>query len=192
MKGLRRCAIDRRGPASLNLAWQGDPMWKKTGWQRKCFFLIVLAWIWTGLGVSVAAERFTDNGDGTVTDNELKLMWAKQDNNGDIDWIQAQKWVTYTFPMTIQKQYDNWRLPTLKELQSLVIAERGQRGYETDCGQWVKIVPAIRLSCGWLWTSETSAIGPTARIFNFDNNYHYTVRKSQKRAYRALAVRALE
>ena len=36
-------------------------------------------------------ERFTDNGDGTVTDHEFGLMWSKTDNNGDITWIQAEK-----------------------------------------------------------------------------------------------------
>ena len=67
-----------------------------------------------------AGERFTDNGDGTVTDHEFGLMWSKTDNNGDINWIQAEKWVKYTFPLTLEKNYDNWRLPTLKELHSLV------------------------------------------------------------------------
>ena len=144
------------------------------------------------LAVSAAAgERFTDNGDGTVTDHERSLMWAKTDNNGDIDWNQAQRWVRYTFPDTLAKHYDNWRLPTLAELQSLVVSEKTQ-GYETTCGQWVKIVPEIQLSCGWIWTSETDPVAPTARVFNFDNVYHYTVRKVHKRAYRALPVRDLD
>ncbi|MGD8257997.1 MAG: DUF1566 domain-containing protein [Desulfobacterales bacterium] len=144
------------------------------------------------LSPAAAGERFTDNGDGTVTDHELGLMWSKTDNNGDINWIQAEKWVKYTFPLTLEKNYDNWRLPTLEELQSLVVKDAQEKGYETDCGQWVKIKPQIRLSCGWIWTSEVSSHAPTARIFNFDNVYHYTVRKSQNRGYRALAVRALE
>jgi len=39
---------------------------------------------------AAAGERFTDNGDGTVSDHELGLMWSKTDNNGDINWIQAE------------------------------------------------------------------------------------------------------
>jgi hypothetical protein len=139
-----------------------------------------------------AGERFTDNGDGTVSDHELGLMWSKTDNNGNINWIQAEKWVKYTFPLTLEKNYDNWRLPTLKELKSLVVTDKNYGGYETDCGQWVKIIPQVRLSCGWIWTSETDPIAPSARIFNFNNVYHYTVRKAQKRGYRALPVRDLE
>ena len=139
-----------------------------------------------------AGERFTDNGDGTVTDHELGLMWSKTDNSGNINWIQAEKWTKYTFPYSLAKRYGDWRLPTLRELQGLAVADEGYKGYETDCGQRVKIISFIRLSCCWVWTSEEGQRAPTARIFNFDNLSHYAVRKSQNRGYRALPVRDLE
>jgi hypothetical protein len=153
------------------------------------FFILVLA---AAAGRGLAQERFSDNGDGTVTDHKLGVMWAANDNNGDITWNDAEKWVRFTFPYTLPKMYNNWRLPTLAELQSLVLEDKKAAGYETDCGQWVKIRPEIHLSCGWIWTSETDPVAPTARVFNFDNVYHYTVRKAHKRAYRALAVRSLD
>ena len=155
-----------------------------------CVTLIILAaGILIGWAPAMAGDRFTDNGDGTVTDRKFNLMWSKTDNQGDINWIQAEKWVQFTFPDTIPKRYENWRLPTLAELQSLLVEDKKNKGYETECGQWVKMVPEIKLSCGWVWTSETDPIAPTARIFNFDNVYHYTVRKAHKRGYRALPVR---
>ena len=147
------------------------------------FIIVVPSW---------AGDRFTDNGDGTVTDHERGLMWGKTDNQGDINWIQAEKWVRYTFPYTLEKSYDNWRLPTLAELQSILSEDKNNDGYETDCGQWVKAIPQIQLTCGWVWTSETNPNAPTARVFNFDNIYHYSVRKAHKRGYRALAVRDIE
>jgi hypothetical protein len=153
--------------------------------------IIVFA-IFLNLLPAAAGERFTDNGDGTITDHEFGLMWSKTDNNGDINWNQAEKWVKYTFPLTLEKNYNNWRLPTLKELQSLVGMDTKDKGYETDCGQWIKVIPLIRLSCGWIWTSEVNPRAPSARIFNFDNVYHYTVRKVQRRGYRALPVRDLK
>ena len=153
--------------------------------------IIVVAIFFNFLPV-LAGDRFTDNGDGTVTDHELGLMWSQTDNHGNIDWIQGDQWVKYTFPFTLEKRYENWRLPTLKELQSLVVTDKTYQGYETDCGQWVKTIPLIRLSCGWIWTSESDARAPTARIFNFNNVYHYTVRKAQRRGYRALPVRDLD
>ena len=139
---------------------------------------------------AIAGDRFTDNGDETVTDRQLGLMWAKTDNQGDINWKQAGQWVKYTFGDTLTKSYDNWRLPTLSELQSLYVHDKAYKGYESDCGQRVKIVPEIKLSCGWVWTSETSAI--QARIFNFNRGYHYTDRMVHNKAYRALPVRDLE
>ena len=154
--------------------------------------IILVAGILIGLAPVIAADRFIDNGDGTVTDQKLGLMWSKTDNQGDINWIQAEKWVLFTFPDTLTKRYDDWRLPTLAELQSILVENTNAKGYETDCGQWVKTVPQIELSCGWVWTSETDPVAPTARIFNFDNVYHYTVRKAHKRGYRALPVRNLK
>jgi hypothetical protein len=154
--------------------------------------IILVAGILIGVAPAIAADRFIDNGDGTVTDRKLGLMWSKTDNQGDINWIQAEKWVLYTFPDTLSKRYDNWRLPTLAELQSILVENKNAEGYEAECGQWVKTVPEIQLSCGWIWTSETDPVAPTARIFNFDNVYHYTVRKAHKRGYRALPVRDLK
>lgn len=145
--------------------------------------LFLSAAVWAG-------DRFTDNGDGTVTDHQLGVMWAKTDNQGNINWKQANLWVQYTFPDTLVKRYDNWRLPTLSELKSLYIQDKKHKGYETDCGQRVKIVPAIKLSCGWVWTSETSAI--QAYIFNFHRGYHYSDRMVHNRDYRVLPVRDLK
>ena len=143
------------------------------------------------LGAPVFADdRFTDNGDGTVSDHQLGVMWAKTDNQGNINWKQANLWIKYTFPDTLEKKYDNWRLPTLAELESLYIKEKKIKGYETDCGQRVKIVPVIKLSCGWVWTSETSAI--QAFIFNFNRGYHYSDRMVHDKSYRALPVRDLK
>ncbi len=146
-----------------------------------CLFLCVA---WTHAG-----ERFTDNGDGTVTDHQLGLLWSKADNQGDIDWKGAERWIKYTFPFSLpMEKRENWRLPTLEELKSLYVKDN--KGYESDCGQWVKIVPEIRLSCGWVWSSEKQNV--TAGVFNYQRGYHYTDRMVHKRAYRALAVRTLK
>ena len=162
---------------------------KMTGKKLSIVATIAIFILLNGITV-LAGERFTDNGDGTITDHQLGVMWSKNDNHGDIDWIQADKWVKYTFPDTLEKKYDDWRLPTLKELESLYVKDEKYKGYETDCGQRVKIVPEIRLSCGWVWTSEKKSI--TARLYNFNRGYHYTDRMAKRRAYRALPVRSLK
>jgi hypothetical protein len=144
-----------------------------------------------GLIPATADDRFTDNGDGTVTDHLLGVMWGKTDNQGDIDCKGAERWVKYTFPYSLPPaKQENWRLPTIKELQTLYVGDKSYKGYDTDCGQWVKIVPQIRLSCGWVWSSERISI--SARVFNFHTGYNYTDRMVHSKAYRALPVRNLK
>ncbi len=151
--------------------------------------LLVVSLI-TMAGAAAAEERFVDNGDGTVTDHERDLMWAQSDNHGDIDWTQAERWVRFTFPDTIEARHDDWRLPTLDELKSLYVVDNPEYdGFETACGQVVRITPAIRLSCGWVWAADTQAI--TAAVFNFHRGVHYTERKAHYRGHRALAVRSI-
>ncbi len=68
---------------------------------------------------------FIDNDDGTISDNVTGLMWQKSadmDEDGDIDaadkltYDQAQAGAA---TLTLAG-YDDWRLPTIKELYSLI------------------------------------------------------------------------
>jgi len=135
-------------------------------------------------------ERFTDNNDGTITDHQLGLMWARTDNIGDIDWHQADKWIRFTFPYSLPVLYKNWRLPTLEELKSLHIKDKEYSGYEAECGQRLKITPEIHLTCGFVWSSNQQSI--TAQVFNFRRGIYYSDRMVHKRGYRALAVRDIK
>ena len=70
--------------------------------------------------------RFVDNGDGTVTDNCTGLMWQKgtADVNGDgqstvrdnVPWCDA---LAYCENLSFA-DHDDWRLPNVRELQSIV------------------------------------------------------------------------
>ena len=62
---------------------------------------------------------FRDNGDGTVTDRATGLMWSKDDSGRGMNWWDALAWVQ---KMNVEKflGHDDWRLPNVKELQSLV------------------------------------------------------------------------
>ncbi len=135
-----------------------------------------------------AQDRFTVRSDGTVIDHQLGLMWAQTDNQGDVNWKEAQRYCRVGPPHLIGK-YEGWRMPTLEELKSLYVTDSGYRGYETVCGQRVKITPEIQLSCGWVWSSEKRSI--TARVYNFNRGYSYTDRMVHRRHYRALPVRDL-
>jgi len=140
--------------------------------------------------VALGDDRFADNGDGTVTDHKLGLMWSKTDNQVDINWKDANAWAKYTFEDTISHRYDKWRLPTLEELQSLYVTDLEYKGYSTDCGFSVKIVPDIKLSCILLWTSEKSMGSHVA--FNFNLGRSFTVPSYDINGCRALPVRSLQ
>ena len=62
---------------------------------------------------------FHDNGDGTVSDRATGLMWSKADSGAGMNWPDALAWVqkknAEKFP-----GHNDWRLPGVKELQSLV------------------------------------------------------------------------
>ena len=68
---------------------------------------------------SYGKNDFKDNGDGTVSDRATGLVWSKMDSGSGMDWEHALAWVQ-------QKNTENflghndWRLPGVKELQSIV------------------------------------------------------------------------
>jgi len=62
------------------------------------------------------ASRFIDNGDGTVTDKETNLVWMKEDDGKERKWEEAKQYC--------EKLGNGWRLPTIKELISIIDYER--------------------------------------------------------------------
>jgi len=90
-------------------------------------------------GAKVSGPRFTDHGDGTVTDNLTGLMWMKAANciktihptadaigtfgDGYVSWevgLNFAKDVNAgTYACNITTPYTDWRLPNRRELQSL-------------------------------------------------------------------------
>ena len=139
---------------------------------------------------AMGGQRFTDNGDGTVTDHRLGVMWATNDNQGDIGWKQAEAFARYRFGLTVGNQYTNWRLPTIDELQSLYVLKPGYNGYGTDCGIRVRIVSQIKLSCILVWSSD-EALG-SHMAFNFNIGNPFTVQSYDISGCRVLPVRNLE
>ncbi|NBV35436.1 MAG: DUF1566 domain-containing protein, partial [Proteobacteria bacterium] len=63
---------------------------------------------------SINPQSFTDNNNGTVTDNVTGLMWQKTDN-GESTWETA---LTNASTLTLGG-YKDWRLPTPSELFSI-------------------------------------------------------------------------
>ena len=70
---------------------------------------------------------FVDNGDGTVTDRATGLMWEKGGSSSLRRYWKAKKYVS-----RLNKEkflgYNEWRIPTLEELCSLLEREKNERG----------------------------------------------------------------
>ncbi len=72
-----------------------------------------------------SAPRYADNGDGTVTDEVTGLMWTATpdlDGDGVVDAADTRTWaeaLAGAADLTLAGHRD-WRLPTIKELYSLI------------------------------------------------------------------------
>jgi hypothetical protein len=70
---------------------------------------------------SIIASAFTDNGNQTITDNLTQLMWQKNPRQDSMTWEDALQYAdTFQFA-----GYADWRLPNIKELESLNDEKRG-------------------------------------------------------------------
>ena len=150
------------------------------------FFCLVMV---LGSFAARAQERFIDNGDGTVTDTKLDLMWAQKDNQADIYWRDAPAWIKNDFINQIGPLYDDWRLPTLNELKSLYLESPNYNGYKTKCGHIVRMVPDIEISCILVWTSNSALGLPIA--FNYYLGAPFTVDLADRKGCRVLPVRKI-
>lgn len=61
-------------------------------------------------------NNFTDNVDSTITDNATGLMWMQNDSKSAMNWEDA---LNYAENLEYAG-YSDWRLPDVKELQSIV------------------------------------------------------------------------
>ena len=98
-------------------------------------------------------ERFVDNGDGTVSDMVTGVMWEKRNDkdNENTTWQEAFE---YSADLELGG-YSDWRLPTVKELSSLVTHDWAPE-LDPVIGLYSVIVT--------VWSSELSP-GPTNAWF---------------------------
>lgn len=103
-------------------------------------------------------ERFIDNGNETVTDQESKLMWMKGDS-----YLELKRFLVYSGALKYLKKkneeafggHTDWRLPSKDEANSLYHREKDKSildKYEMT----LYIDPVFTEGCGHnTWTSNT-------------------------------------
>lgn len=110
-------------------------------------------------GAAWPTPRFTDNGDGTVLDNLTGLLWLKDANCFGTPriWQEALNLANNLADsqcgLTDGSQAGDWRLPNVRELQSLI-----------DYGRVVPALPSAHpflfVARGFYWSSTTSVGSP--------------------------------
>ncbi len=113
-------------------------------------------------GVGWPNPRFTDNSDGTVTDNLTKLVWLK-----DADCFGTRDWETAladcnglsngTCGLSDGSIAGQWRLPSRFELESLLNLEYSSPALSNASGaaKWTEGDAFTGVQSGYYWSSGT-------------------------------------
>ncbi len=128
-------------------------------------------------GVAWPDPRFTDNGDGSVTDNLTGLVWLKDAdcrdtvsdvsrNKGFLTWDEALSWsrnlASGNCGLSDGSVAGDWRMPNREELESLIDfgnfspALPDTRG----TGQWSQGEPFDNVQNAFYWSSSTDYKAP--------------------------------
>jgi hypothetical protein len=115
-------------------------------------------------GVAWPNPRFTDNSNGTVTDNLTGLIWLKNANcfglrNWGAALGDANGLASGTCGLTDGSIAGQWRLPNVRELQSIVHYGFFNPAVPNTAGtaKWTAGDPFTGVQSNFYWTSTTTA-----------------------------------
>ena len=119
-----------------------------------------------------ATLSYVDNGDGTIKDKVTDLTWEKKSDDGTIH----DKDTTYTWDNAFAVHvadlnamsfagHTDWRLPNMKELQSIVdwemVTPAVDPVFDTDCAASCTVLICSCTPASGYWSSSTDAGTPT-------------------------------
>lgn len=127
------------------------------------------------------ARAFTDNGDGTITDDATGLMWEKKDNSGGVhDKDNEYTWTagSETMDGAVVTQflaslnsgsgfagYKDWRIPNRFELETLLDLESANAttypAFATPCPSECTVQTCNCTRLALYWSSTTFSNNPT-------------------------------
>jgi hypothetical protein len=123
-----------------------------------------------------ASRSFTDNGDGTITDNTTNLMWEKKDGSGGIHSPgNLYTWGMTSSPYTMNGTmvttflaalnagagfagHTDWRIPNVNEMQSILdYSNIIYPVFDTNCTSGCTITNCSCTRQDGYWSSTTAA-----------------------------------
>ncbi len=157
------------------IAPEGRPL--RTG-QRSCWDGSGNLVVCTGTGQDGELRKgvqriYTDNGDGTVTDEQTGLMWEKLCADGSIHDVRTYYTWDDAFAVKVATLnsgggfagYTDWRVPNVNELQSLVNYKRYHPAVSPVFDGWCPTsCTVLTCSCtnsSGYWSSSTDVANPT-------------------------------
>jgi len=148
-----------------------------------------------------ATLAYVDNGDGTITDSNTGLMWEKLSDDGTIhDWKNMYAWDN-AFVVKIATLnggggfagHTDWRVPNIKELQSIVNYELPYPGpmvttaFNTGCSAPCAVTACSCTQSHYYWSSSSNASNPNnAFVVHFNNGYEDASSKTNLSYVRAV------
>ena len=159
-----------------------------------------------------ASQSFTDNGDGTITDNTTGLMWEKKSADGSIHdkdntytWSGASYGSTYIMDGTITSTFlaglnaaggfaghTDWRIPNRFELESILnlqnVSPSVSTAFNTGCAASCTVTACSCTQSYFYWSSTTLAPYPND-AWGVSFGYGYASGGNKSSSYYARAVR---
>ncbi|MEK8015585.1 MAG: DUF1566 domain-containing protein, partial [Candidatus Parabeggiatoa sp.] len=127
----------------------------------------------------VSSYRYTDNGDGTVTDNRSGLIWLKNANcfNGyqylEPAMQSAANLGNGQCGLSDGSTAGMWRLPTKDELKAMVDKsyERPALSNAAGTGQWTEGDAFLGVQTHWYWSSTPRSYPDGAWFVHLDDGF---------------------
>ena len=119
-----------------------------------------------------ATLAYLDNGDGTITDVNTGLTWEKKSDDGSIHDKDTKYTWSDAFAVHVAglntanfAGHNDWRVPNVKELQSIVDYERTfpavSPAFNTSCSGSCTVTTCSCTVSDYYWASTTYALAPS-------------------------------
>ena len=137
------------------------------------YFFLTIFIVFFLNAVPLSFAGIVDNHNGSVTDSETGLIWQKEDSfhdlNNGLNWYEALEYISKKNSEKFSG-HDNWRLPTLKELNSLWISSGNIKSKDAE----ILGLPSGFANGGsyFLWTGDERGLDH-AWYFGLGNKENY-------------------